>query len=114
MNLQALERLLVAFSTLVVEQAWVEELDINPLLASPERLVALDARVVLHSPDTNPEDLPRSAIRPYPIQYMSPWKAKDGADYMIRPIRPEDEALLGEISPDAVRQDGSHALYDKV
>jgi acetyltransferase len=93
-NLQALERLLVAFSTLVVEQTWIKELDINPLLASSERLVALDARVVLHGAETKPEELPRSAIRPYPIQYVRAWKAKDGADYMIRPIRPEDEPLL--------------------
>ena len=27
---------------------WIKEIDINPLLASPERLVALDARIVLH------------------------------------------------------------------
>ena len=36
------------FSQLVVEQRWIKEIDINPLLASPERLIALDARVVLH------------------------------------------------------------------
>ena len=39
------------FSQLVVEQRWIAEIDINPLLASPERLIALDARVVLHRPD---------------------------------------------------------------
>ena len=45
-------------------------MDINPLLASPERLIALDARVVLHDPETGEEDLPRTAIRPYPNQYV--------------------------------------------
>src|SRR5512136_1563238 len=47
-DLAALEQLLVRFSHLVVEQQWIKELDINPLLASPERLLALDARVVVH------------------------------------------------------------------
>ena len=47
-NLQALEDLLVRFSQLVVEQPWIKEIDINPLLASPDRLLALDARVVVH------------------------------------------------------------------
>ena len=47
-NLGALEELMVRFSELVVEQPWIAEIDINPLLASSERLLALDARVVLH------------------------------------------------------------------
>ncbi len=42
-DLPGLEQLLVAFSRLVVEQPWIKELDINPLMASPERLLALDA-----------------------------------------------------------------------
>ena len=40
--------LLVRFSQLVMEQPWIKEIDINPLLASPEQFLALDARVVLH------------------------------------------------------------------
>ncbi len=40
--------MLVRFSQLVVEQPRISELDINPLLASPAGIVALDARVVLH------------------------------------------------------------------
>jgi acetyltransferase len=34
-NMAALENLLVRFSQLVVEQRWISEIDINPLLASP-------------------------------------------------------------------------------
>src|SRR5690242_3834966 len=77
-DLPALEELLVRFSELVVENPWIKELDINPLLASPDRLLALDARVVLHDLDKKDEDLPHSAIRPYPAQYGSMWKMKDG------------------------------------
>jgi acetyltransferase len=90
----ALERLFVRFSQLVVEQPWIREMDINPLLASPERLLALDARVVLHPPDTEEKDLPRTAIRPYPTQYVWAEEMPDGEPSTIRPIRPEDEPLM--------------------
>jgi acetyltransferase len=93
-DLTRLEQLLVEFSYLVVEQRWIKEFDINPLLASPDGLLALDARVVLHSSDTSLEQLPRAAIRPYPIQYVSAWQLNDGSPVTIRPIRPEDEPLL--------------------
>jgi acetyltransferase len=90
----ALEKLFVRFSQLVVEQPWIKELDINPLLASPERLISLDARVVLHGPETDEEDLPRTAIRPYPTQYVWAEELRDGEPVTIRPIRPEDEPLM--------------------
>lgn len=93
-DLAALEQLLVRFSQLVVEQRWIKEIDINPLLASPERLLALDARVVLYDKDTTEDQLPKLAIRPYPTQYIRPWTLKDGRDVLIRPIRAEDEPLL--------------------
>jgi len=93
-DLEALEQLLVRFSWLVAEQRRIAEIDINPLLASPERLIALDARIVLHAPEIADSDLPRLAIRPYPLQYVSDWAARDGAHFTIRPIRPEDEPLL--------------------
>ncbi|HLX74896.1 MAG TPA: GNAT family N-acetyltransferase, partial [Terriglobales bacterium] len=93
-DLAALEELLVRFSELVVEQPWIKEIDINPLLASAERLLALDARVVLHGPEVKEEDLPRPAIRPYPLRYVAPWRLKNGEEVMIRPVRPEDEPAL--------------------
>ena len=93
-DLGALERLLVRFSGLVVEQPRIKEIDINPLLASPERLIALDARVVLHGAEVDADRLPRLAIRPYPTQYVAPWTAPDGLAVTIRPIRPEDEPLI--------------------
>jgi len=91
---EALEKLLVRFSQLVVEQPRIKEMDINPLLASPERLLALDARVVLHEPEVADEDLPHSAIRPYPTQYIFEEELKDGEPVVVRPIRPEDEPLM--------------------
>jgi acetyltransferase len=93
-DLAELERLLVRFAQLVTEQRWIKELDINPLMASPEKLIALDARVVLYDKDTTEDQLPKLAIRPYPIQYVGTWAAKDRTKVTIRPILPEDEALL--------------------
>ena len=105
-DLEALERLLVRFSQLVVEQRWIKEIDINPLLASPERLIALDARIVLYEPETAEEALPHSAIRPYPTRYMAPWRLPNGEELLIRPIRPEDEPLMvafnETLSPDSI------------
>jgi acetyltransferase len=93
-NIAALEQLLVRFSELVVELPWIKEIDINPLIASPEQLIALDARIVLHDLDMPEDRLPRPAIRPYPIQYIGEWTMKDGRPVTIRPIRPEDEPLM--------------------
>ncbi len=94
-DLGALEALMVRFSHLVAEQRWIKEIDINPLLASAEGLIALDARVVLHGPDAvEEEDLPKLAIRPYPIRYAKQLTLNDGTQVAIRPIRPEDEPRM--------------------
>lgn len=93
-DLFALEQLIVRFSQLVVEQHWISEIEINPLFASANSLIALDARVILHPPTVAECDLPLPAIAPYPTQYVSPFKLKDGTAVTIRPIRAEDEPLM--------------------
>jgi len=93
-DLPALEQLMVRFAQLVVEQRWIKEIDINPLFASPERLIALDARVVVHDASVTREQLPRLAIRPYPTRYISTWTTPHGIQTTFRPIRPEDEPLM--------------------
>ena len=93
-DLPELEGILVRFSQLVSEQRWIKEIDINPLLASAETLVALDARVVLHDPGSKEEALSKLAIRPYPSQYISEWTCPDGTEVLIRPIRSEDEPRI--------------------
>jgi acetyltransferase len=93
-DMAALESILVRFSQLVLEHRWIAEIDINPLLASPERLLALDARIVLHPANVTLDQLPKPAIRPYPLKYVAPWTMKDGNQVTIRPIRAEDEPLM--------------------
>ncbi|RKH66614.1 GNAT family N-acetyltransferase [Corallococcus sp. AB049A] len=94
-DLAALERLMVRFSQLVVEQPLIRELDINPLLVSGDRIIALDARVVLHPPDVSAASLPKLAIEPYPHQYAKLLTLKNGEQLLVRPIRPEDEPAMG-------------------
>ena len=93
-DLKALEQLLVRFGYLVVDNPRIKEIDINPLLASPDGLLALDGRVVLHEASLKDEDLPRSAIRPYPIQYVEKATLKNGKRLTIRPILHQDEPLF--------------------
>jgi acetyltransferase len=93
-NIADLEMLMVRFSRLAVEQRWIREIDINPVLALPDKIIALDARIILHDPDVTEEKLPTMAIRPYPVQYVQEWTMKDGNQVIIRPIRPEDEPLI--------------------
>lgn len=93
-DLAGLKAVLVAFSQLIVDLPRIAELDINPLLASPNGILALDARVVLADRKIHDEALPRPAIRPYPLQYISSWTLKDGAKVTVRPIRPEDEPAM--------------------
>ncbi len=93
-DLHLLEQLIVRFSQLVVDHPWIKEVDINPLLASPDRLIALDARIIVHGPEVAPESLPKPAIRPYPTKYVGSWRLRSGGLVTIRPIRPEDEPLM--------------------
>ncbi|HEY9509085.1 MAG TPA: GNAT family N-acetyltransferase, partial [Verrucomicrobiae bacterium] len=113
-NLAALEHLLVGFSQLVAEQTWIREIDINPLFASADDLVALDARVILHDPKTKEEQLPKLAIRSYPTRYVSAWKMKDGTPVTIRPIRPEDEPLLVEFHQTLSEESVYHRYFSQI
>ena len=95
-DLAALDQLLVRFSQLVAEQRWIKEIDINPLVASASGLIALDARMVLHSAEAREDELPRPGIRPYPSQYVARCRLRDNTLAVLRPIRPEDEPLMIE------------------
>lgn len=88
--LDQLETLLVRFSYLLCDFLEIQEVDINPLLASPDGLVALDARVLLAPPGMTT----RLTIEPYPNQYTTAWHLRDGTPITIRAIRPEDEPLI--------------------
>ena len=93
-DLAGLEQVLVRFSQLVATERWIKEIDINPLLVSADRAVALDARMILHAPETAEGALPAPAIRPYPGNYTRLCTLADGTPLVVRPIRPEDEPMM--------------------
>ncbi|HEY7328985.1 MAG TPA: bifunctional acetate--CoA ligase family protein/GNAT family N-acetyltransferase [Gemmataceae bacterium] len=93
-SLEALETLLARFSQLLVDFPEIQEVDLNPVLATPEHVIALDARLLLCSADQPPDQRPGLAIHPYPNQYIAPFRLRDGREVIVRPIRPEDEPLI--------------------
>lgn len=107
-NLPLLESILMRFSQMIVENRWIKECDINPLMASPEEIVALDARIILYPSTMKETEIFPLAIRPYPTQYMTTANLVNGMEMMLRPIRPEDESLMTEfhkeLSEKSIRQ----------
>jgi acetyltransferase len=107
-NIPELIDILVRFSHLISENRWIKECDINPLFASPNQIIALDARIVLQDLATKESALPRLSIRPYPQNYVSPVALKNGLSVTLRPILPEDEPLVvafhKDLSENSVRQ----------
>ncbi len=51
------------FSRLVIEQRWIKRIELNPLFASPWRIVAAEAKIRLHSPETDLEQAEQLAER---------------------------------------------------
>jgi acetyltransferase len=101
---QALYGVLVTVSQLLADVPEIAELDINPLIASPSGVVALDARI--RASKAGPSGEANFAIRPYPAQLVQT-VAWQGHDITLRPIRPEDEAqhlaFLSRVSPEDIR-----------
>ena len=89
-----LQALLVRLSQLIVQQPSIAELIIDPLYVSGDAVVITGAQIRLHPATMADVDLPRPAIRPYPIQYTWHETARGGLPLIIRPVRPEDEPLI--------------------
>ncbi|MEO6745604.1 MAG: bifunctional acetate--CoA ligase family protein/GNAT family N-acetyltransferase [Caldimonas sp.] len=87
--IDAISDTLIALSQMLADIPELAELDINPLLADADGVIALDARVRLAREGGAGADA--FAIRPYPVELT---EALDwhGKAVVLRPIRPEDEA----------------------
>lgn len=90
-NQEQLIESLIRLSYLVADNPEIQELDVNPLLVTPDGVVALDARVILRQDSKEvPRPYSHLAIRPYPEEFVRPMKLSDGTPILFRPIRPED------------------------
>ena len=94
-DIEAVIGALLAIAQLAADQPQVKELDINPLLADADGIIALDARIRI-GPSLRPAAR-RLAIRPYPKEFESSAVLRDGTALALRPVRPEDEPLLQDI-----------------
>ncbi len=99
MNVDKLLEVLMRFSYLVADYPEILEMDINPLLVTPDEVIALDARIALdHQALLYPaKSYSHLAIRPYPEEYKRTVKLKDGRSVLLRPIKPEDEPMWHEL-----------------
>ena len=96
---------LLKVSDLVCELPEISELDINPLLAGPNGVIAVDARVKVARPSAQAGPYDHMAIAPYPRHLEQTTHLADGIPLTIRPIRPEDadgiQTFVRELSPEA-------------
>jgi acetyltransferase len=99
-DFEGLEEIIVNFSNLIVDFPEIAEIDVNPLAISMGRACALDARIIIdrdYDAATCRLQYPHLIITPYPTKYTTPWRLSDGAEVLLRAIRPEDEPAEHEL-----------------
>ena len=98
-NIDKLIQVLIRLSYLAADYPEIAELDINPLLVTPDDVIALDARIVVDSKAGSREDDPyfHLALHPYPEKYVKSTILQDGTRVLLRPIKPEDEPMWLEM-----------------
>ncbi len=102
-DLDAIVLCLMQVAQLATDFAEVLELDINPLLADDEGVLALDARIRI-APASGPAHA-RLAIRPYPRELEGRVYLRDGTEIPVRPILPEDTPALQDMVSRASAED---------
>jgi acetyltransferase len=99
-DMEALESVLLRVSEMVCELPCLIEMDINPLIVDEHGALVADARVVVAPNTPTTDQYSHMAIYPYPSNMISQIQLPDGTDIVIRPIRPEDAALVQEFVRD--------------
>jgi acetyltransferase len=104
-DMNALCLALMRVAQMIIDIPEILEMDINPLLASAEGVLALDARIRIHLAEG--DGTTRLSIRPYPRELEDTFTLKSGRRVLLRPIRPEDEPehydFISQLTPDDVR-----------
>ena len=88
-DMEAILETLIKLSQLTIDLPEVAEIDVNPLLADEEGVLALDARIRVEP--ASEDGAGRLAIRPYPKELEETVTLRGGSTVLMRPIRPEDE-----------------------
>jgi acetyltransferase len=107
---------LVKLSQMAADLPEITELDINPLLADENGVLALDARVAIGVPRRLFAGQTRFAVRPYPTEWERRLHVRDGWNVDVRPMRPDDEPaiikLLQHVSPEDLRLRFFHSMKE--
>jgi acetyltransferase len=106
-DMEKLVDVLLRVSSVACELPWVQEMDINPLIADDQGAVAVDARIRVDYPKPSTDPYHHLAIHPYPVHLSTQIQLNDGTDIVIRPIRPEDAEMEAEF----VRNLSNEAKY---
>lgn len=97
-DITAIQFLLYKFAYLLMDFPEIEEIDINPFGVDEHGGVVLDAKVVLDGNEVNANHRYKHlVISPYPSKYISEYILKNGEKAILRPIKPEDEAMEKEM-----------------
>ncbi len=93
-DLTQLELIMINFSNLIVDFPEIASIDVDPIVISDQKILALDARIYLDRNAVQAGAHSHLVITPYPTRYTTPWGLKDGTEVLLRPVRPEDEPML--------------------
>jgi acetyltransferase len=112
-NQDAIVKAVLAIQALAEDIPEIKELDINPLWANEQGVLALDARIRIAR--ENRPGTARFAIRPWPADLVRQITDRDGRSYLMRPIRPEDapalQASISQSNPEDIRLRFFQALH---
>jgi acetyltransferase len=104
-DVESVRDVLLRVSEMACELPSIKELDINPLIAGPDGVIAADARIVVDRHFVDSRRYSHTAIHPYPSHLVSTTLLAGGVACTIRPIRPEDaemeRAFVDNLSPEA-------------
>jgi len=115
-DIQSIQFLLYKFAYLLADFPEIKELDINPFAVDENGGIVLDAKVVLDKNVLGKDVKPYShmVIAPYPREYISSFTLKNGTKVKLRPIKPEDEAMEGEMFKGFSKETQQHRFFKQI